>query len=142
MAPVTIASMFELSSGNKVTMPKEFVEALMPEGSRPGLLIFSPKTKTIRFFETETGTVYKVEINIRSISPNFIKKMTKILKELDLRMIYSTGFCFTASTCTYEGYIDSSGEVSTEQALKDLEKKLLELGLVKEIVSTKVSLEG
>lgn len=141
MPPVTIASMFKLESGNKVQMPGDFVNALMPEGSRPGLLIFSPKTKTIRFFETMSDSIYKVEISIRSISPNFIKKMTRILKDLGLTMIYSTGFCFTASDCTYEGYIDSGEEQNANEALGELEKRLMDLGLVSKITSTEIKVE-
>ncbi len=121
---VTMAKMTKLVAEEPIELPEEFLEALKPDGKSHAVLILAPNTRIIRIIPTESPEVIKININIGKLSPDFLRKMGSIFIRLGIKTLYSTGLCFTQSSCVYEGYIDSEElkEVSIDTIKEELER--------------------
>ncbi len=117
IAEVTLAQMTLIDEAEPIRLPQSFIEALQPEGRSHAIIILAPNTKIIRIIPTNSDTVAKININIGKLSPDFLRQMGSIFIRLGIKTLYSTGLCFTADTCVYEGYLDSTEleSVSTEK---------------------------
>ena len=117
IAEVTLAQMTTINDSEPIRLPAKFIEALQPEGKNHAIIILAPNTKIIRIIPTNSDTVAKININIGKLSPDFLRQMGSIFIRLGIKTLYSTGLCFTADTCVYEGYLDSTEleSVSTEK---------------------------
>jgi hypothetical protein len=117
VAEVTLAQMTTINDAEPIRLPAKFIEALQPEGKNHAIIILAPNTKIIRIIPTNSDTVAKININIGKLSPDFLRQMGSIFIRLGIKTLYSTGLCFTADTCVYEGYLDSTEleSVSTEK---------------------------
>lgn len=108
IAEVTLAQMCSIQEDEPIRLPPAFIEALQPEGKTHAIIILAPNTKIIRIIPTNSDTVAKININIGKLSPDFLRQMGSIFIRLGIKTLYSTGLCFTADTCVYEGYLDST----------------------------------
>ena len=117
IAEVTLAKMTTISDQEPIKLPASFIEALQPEGKNHAIIILAPNTKIIRIIPTNSNSVAKININIGKLSPDFLRQMGSIFIRLGIKTLYSTGLCFTADTCVYEGYLDSTEleNVSTDK---------------------------
>ncbi len=121
---VTIAKVTKLEADQPIELPEEFLAALKPDGKNFAVMILAPNTRIIRIIPTETNEVCKVSINIGKLSPDFLRKMGSIFIRLGIKTLYSTGLCFTQSSCVYEGYIDSEElvDVTIDKIKEELER--------------------
>lgn len=108
IAEVTLARMIKIDENEPINLPSSFIEALQPDGRSHAIIILAPNTKIIRIIPTNSDTVAKININIGKLSPDFLRQMGSIFIRLGIKTLYSTGLCFTADTCVYEGYLDST----------------------------------
>ncbi len=108
IATVTLAEMAVIDDNKPINLPYRFIEALSPEEATQAIIILAPNTKIIRIIPTESDTVAKININIGKLSPDFLRQMGSIFIRLGIKTLFSTGLCFTSTTCVYEGYLDST----------------------------------
>ncbi|MFB0544636.1 MAG: hypothetical protein ACETVN_02885 [Asgard group archaeon] len=108
MVSITSAKIIELQAGKKIELPPDFIEALSTEEAEHALAIFSPSSRMIRIIPTKSEEVYKVSIEIGELTPDFLQKMGSIFMKHRLKTAYSTGICYHADICVYEGYIAGS----------------------------------
>lgn len=120
-ATVTLAKMTSIKEDEPIKLPSEFINALQPEGKNHAIIILAPNTKIIRIIPTNSNSVAKININIGKLSPDFLRQMGSIFIRLGIKTLYSTGLCFTADTCVYEGYLDSTEleNVSTDKIYEE-----------------------
>lgn len=76
------------------------------------LLIYIPREDVIKIncFPLKTDTIKKILIKLTEFSPDLVKGISNVLKELNLSndIIHTTGLCYEMEKCFYETYI--SGE--------------------------------
>ncbi|MBD3195409.1 MAG: hypothetical protein GF317_10160 [Candidatus Lokiarchaeota archaeon] len=73
------------------------------------LLIFISREDVVKIscFPTETSDIKKILIKLEEFSPNLVKGISNILKELNLSkdILHTTGLCYQLQDCFYESYL-------------------------------------
>ncbi len=118
---VTIAKVVTLDEQKPIQLPADFIQSLKSseEGSGHAVMILAPSTKIIRIIPTKSSEVIKVAIEIGELSPDFLQELGVVFMRSKIRTLYSTGLCFTADRCLYEGYIDSIDMSISQEELKN-----------------------
>ena len=73
------------------------------------LLIFISREDVVKIscFPTKTSNIKKVLIKLTEFSPDLVKGISTVLRELDLSkyILHTTGLCYEMEKCFYETYI-------------------------------------
>ena len=132
---ITMAEMIKLEPTKKIELSNDFLDALKFETSNYAVIILTPNTKIIRIIPINANKVYKIGIDISTLTPDFLREIGNLFIKLGLKALYSTGLCFLQEKCVFEGYIDSTE--TDKIKLKNLKEKLL---AIKGITGVNVSI--
>jgi hypothetical protein len=96
------------------------------------LLIFIPRKDVtkINCFPISDNKITKILIKLKEFSPNLVKGISNILKNLDLNdeILHTTGLCFELEDCYYESYVKA--ENLDRERLKKIKEDFLKLNKV------------
>lgn len=99
------------------------------------LLIFIPRKDVLKAncFPINEKDITKILIKIEEFSPNLVKGISTILKDLELSkdILHTTGLCFEMGDCYYESYMKTNALDS--QMLENIKKNFIALDKVIEI---------
>ena len=118
---VTFARMVKISS-EPVELPKEFLK-VMGQNSN-ALMILAVSTKTVRLIPTTSSEVIKVGIEIKKLTPEYLKQMSETFVKRNLKVVYSTGFCYKGEKCVYEAYFDPAEIPMKDEELRKILQSL------------------
>lgn len=95
------------------------------------LLIFISREDVVKIscFPTKTSNIKKVLIKLTEFSPDLVKGISSVLRELDLSkdILHTTGLCYEMEKCFYETYIigedlDATKVLSIKEKFKAIMK--------------------
>ena len=73
------------------------------------LLIYISREEVVKVscFPTDTKNIKKILIKLKEFSPDLVKGISGVLKELDLSkdILHTTGLCYEMENCFYETYL-------------------------------------
>ncbi|MFX1257927.1 MAG: hypothetical protein ACFFAN_08715, partial [Promethearchaeota archaeon] len=73
------------------------------------LLIFISREDIVKIscFPTKTNNIKKILIKLKEFSPDLVKGISNVLKELALTkdILHTTGLCYEMENCYYETYL-------------------------------------
>ena len=76
------------------------------------LLIFIPREDVVKIncFPSQTSSVKKILIKLTEFSPDLVKGISSVLKELNLSdyIMHTTGLCYEMERCFYETYLSGA----------------------------------
>ncbi|MFO8020541.1 MAG: hypothetical protein R6U96_18105 [Promethearchaeia archaeon] len=105
---------------DNLLLPKEISDDV--PSSPYFLLIFIPRKEILKIscFPTESNDIKKILIKLEEFSPDLVKGITEILKELDLskNILHTTGLCYDVDNCYYETYL-SGAKIDENQIRED-----------------------
>ncbi len=82
------------------------------------LLIFISREDVVKIscFPSKTDKIKKVLIKLKEFSPELVKGISSVLKELDLskNILHTTGLCYEMEHCFYETYLTCENLTSIE----------------------------
>lgn len=91
------------------------------------LLIFISREDVIKIscFPSKTSNIKKVLIKLKEFSPELVKGISSVLKELNLSkdILHTTGLCYEMENCFYETYLVGDDLLPIEQ----VKKKFMEI---------------
>jgi len=92
---------------NNSIFPKEILGEILDTPYY--LLIFISREDVVKLscFPTKTNKIKKVLIKLTEFSPELVKGISNVLRELDLskHILHTTGLCYEMERCFYETYI-------------------------------------
>ncbi|MHA1148455.1 MAG: hypothetical protein ACTSR8_09430 [Promethearchaeota archaeon] len=89
------------------------------------LLIYISREDMVKIscFSTRTKNIKKILIKLREFSPDLVKGISNVLKELDLSkdILHTTGLCYEMENCFYETYLvgDNLDNAQTIEKIKN-----------------------
>lgn len=87
-------------------------------------MILAVSTKTVRLIPTTSSEAVKVSIEIKKLTPEYLKQMSETFVKRNLKVVYSTGFCYKGDKCLYEAYFDPSQISIKDKEMQDLIESL------------------
>jgi hypothetical protein len=109
-------------SSEPVELPKEFLKVMGQDSN--ALMILAVSTKTVRLIPTTSSEVIKVGIEIKKLTPEYLKQMSETFVKRNLKVIYSTGFCYKGEKCVYEAYFDPAEIPMKDEELRKILQSL------------------
>jgi hypothetical protein len=98
------------------------------------LLIFISREDVIKIscFPTDTNNIKKVLIHLTEFSPELVKGISSVLKEMDLskHILHTTGLCYEMENCFYETYLVGDNLETNKISVESIKGKFLSLAKV------------
>lgn len=85
------------------------------------LLIIPDSGKKILLFPTNSSTVVKISLELRSkgLSPLFFNEVGRITKgELGVEILYTSGLCFAEEKCVWDGFFEEAAKFKNAEDIK------------------------
>ncbi|TFG25817.1 MAG: hypothetical protein EU532_11305 [Promethearchaeota archaeon] len=102
------------------------------------LLIFISREDVIKIscFPTDTNNIKKVLIHLTEFSPELVKGISSVLKELDLskHILHTTGLCYEMDNCFYETYLVGDNLQTNNVSIQSIKDKFLSLAKVINVI--------
>ncbi len=98
------------------------------------LLIFISREDVIKIscFPTKTDNIKKVLIHLTEFSPELVKGISSVLKEMNLskHILHTTGLCYEMENCFYETYLVGDNLESNVISIDSIKGKFMNIAKV------------
>lgn len=102
------------------------------------LLIFISREDVIKIscFPTSTNNIKKVLIHLTEFSPELVKGISSVLKEMNLskHILHTTGLCYEMENCFYETYLVGDSLETNDISVDSIKGKFMNIAKVIEVV--------
>ncbi|TFG06399.1 MAG: hypothetical protein EU539_07770 [Promethearchaeota archaeon] len=98
------------------------------------LLIFISREDVVKIscFPTKTDNIKKVLIHLTEFSPELVKGISTILKELNLsdHILHTTGLCYEMENCYYETYLVGDSLKKEQISIEAIKQRFMKIAKV------------
>lgn len=98
------------------------------------LLIFISREDVVKIslFPTKSSNIKKILIKLKEFSPDLVKGISGILKELDLSksILHTTGLCYEMENCFYETYLSGDQFAPNKITIESIKSKFMSVAKV------------
>jgi len=106
------------------------------------LMIFISREDVVKIscFPTKTNNIKKILIKLEEFSPNLVKGISNVLRELNLSkdVLHTTGLCYELSDCYYESYIN--GDEIDSDDIEKIKRAFMSIEKVNDVIFEHVEL--
>ena len=125
---------------NNPIFPKEVIDEIMDTPNY--LLIFISREDVVKIscFPTRSNNIKKILISLKEFSPDLVKGISTVLKELNLNkdILHTTGLCYEMENCFYETYLVGENIEANEAALNSIKEKFMSIAKVMDVIIEEV----
>jgi hypothetical protein len=119
--------------GNSI-IPDEIKNEVMKEDFY--LLIYISREDVIKIscFPTSTNNIKKILIKLEEFSPNLVKGISSVLRDLNLSkdILHTTGLCFKLQDCYYESYL--VGDNLTSEVIERVKDRFMDVTKIVDVI--------
>ncbi len=119
-SPLSVGKIVSKAHFLKCELIPEEVKDIIAKKGDFFLMIFVPREDIVKasFFPCRDAHIEKILIKLSEFSPELVKGISEVLKELKLaeHILHTTGLCFSSEACFYESYLHLSPDenISTD----------------------------
>lgn len=123
---------------NNDIIPDEIKSEIL--GSPYYLLIFISREGVVKIncFPSKTDAIKKILIKLKEFSPDLVKGISSVLKELNLSkdILHTTGLCYEMENCFYETYLiaDAFDSESSNITIDSVKEKFTSIAKVVNVI--------
>ncbi|MFW9968392.1 MAG: hypothetical protein ACFFEA_14655 [Candidatus Thorarchaeota archaeon] len=139
MAGLTKGMIADVKKNRAISLPEDFFNNPELGDMKAAMVIYFERSGEIRLIPMMKEGGARVRLEVEKVNPALMQTMTQLFKQHDLKVLFTTGFCFEENRCVYEVYFaadDIRGKESTIRStiesipgLYDAEFEILELGV-------------
>jgi hypothetical protein len=111
-SPLSVGKIVNKEQFLQCDLIPEEVKAIIGKKGEFFLMIFVPREDIVKasFFPCKDAHIEKILIKLSEFSPELVKGISEVLKELKLaeHILHTTGLCFSTEACYYESYVHLS----------------------------------
>ncbi len=139
MAGLTKGMIADVKKKREITLPDDFFTNPTLSDMRAAMAIYFERTGEVRLIPMAKEGGARVRLEVEKVNPALMQTMTALFKKFDLKVLFTTGFCFEETRCVYEVYFAADEIKSKEPEIRktlmnipglyDAEFEILELGV-------------
>ncbi|MGY5862302.1 MAG: hypothetical protein RTU09_08000 [Candidatus Thorarchaeota archaeon] len=139
MPGLTKGMIADVQNKRDIRLPDDFFENADLKGMKAAMVIYFERSGEIRLIPMMKDGGARVRLEVEKVNPALMQTMTHLFKEHDLKVLFTTGFCFEQNRCVYEVYFAADGikekeadireTISSIPGLYESEFEILELGV-------------
>jgi hypothetical protein len=111
-SPLSVGKIVNKEQFLKCDLIPEEVKGIIGKKGEFFLMIFVPREDIVKasFFPCKDANIEKILIKLSEFSPELVKGISEVLKDLKLaeHILHTTGLCFSTEACYYESYLHLS----------------------------------
>jgi len=101
------------------------------------LLIYISREDVVKIscFPTKTNNIKKILISLKEFSPDLVKGISTVLKDLNLNkdILHTTGLCYAMENCFYETYLFGNNIGSGDATIDSIKEKFMAVPKILEV---------
>lgn len=139
MAGLTKGMIADVKRKREITLPDVFFANPALSDMRAAMVIYFERSGEVRLIPMMKEGGARVRLEVEKVNPALMQTMTHLFKQHDLKVLFTTGFCFEQNRCIYEVYFaadnirDKEAEIRKTiegiPGLYESEFEILELGV-------------
>ncbi|MHA1484534.1 MAG: hypothetical protein ACTSPR_04355 [Candidatus Thorarchaeota archaeon] len=139
MPGLTKGMIADVQNKREIRLPDDFFKNADLKGIKAAMVIYFERSGEIRLIPMMKDGGARVRLEVEKVNPALMQTMTHLFKEHDLKVLFTTGFCFEQNRCVYEVYFAADDikakeaeirkTVSSIPGLFESEFEILEIGV-------------
>jgi hypothetical protein len=107
LAGLTKGMIADVKKNRVISLPEEFFSNPVLEDMKAALVIYFERSGEIRLIPMMKEGGARVRLEVEKVNPVLMQTMTQLFKQHDLKVLFTTGFCFEQNRCVYEVYFSA-----------------------------------
>ena len=107
VAGLTKGMIADVHKKREISLPKEFFENPEIKGMKAAMVIYFERSGEVRLIPMMKEGGARVRLEVEKVNPALMQTMTQLFKHHDLKVLFTTGFCFEENRCIYEVYFSA-----------------------------------
>ncbi|MHA2163728.1 MAG: hypothetical protein ACXABF_15020 [Candidatus Thorarchaeota archaeon] len=117
MAGLTKGMIANVREKKEISLPEVFFSNPVLKDMKAAMVIYFERTGEIRLIPMMMEGGARVRLEVEKVNPALMQTMTHLFKQHDLKVLFTTGFCFEQNRCVYEVYFAAN-------AIRDKESQI------------------
>lgn len=88
----------------QISLPKSFFSNPAVSDMKAAMVIYFERSGEIRLIPMVKESGARVRLEVEKVNPALMQTMTHLFKQHDLKVLFTTGFCYEQNRCVYEVY--------------------------------------
>jgi len=102
----------------EISLPADFFNNAELKGMKAAMVIYFERSGEIRLIPMMKEGGARVRLEVEKVNPALMQTMTQLFKQHDLKVLFTTGFCFEQNRCIYEVYFSADNIKSKQDTIR------------------------
>ena len=107
MAGITKGMIADVHKKKEISLPEDFFNNAELKDMKAAMVIYFERSGEIRLIPMMKEGGARVRLEVEKVNPALMQTMTQLFKQHDLKVLFTTGFCFEQNRCIYEVYFSA-----------------------------------
>ncbi|MHA1903595.1 MAG: hypothetical protein ACXADL_06210 [Candidatus Thorarchaeota archaeon] len=118
MAGLTKGMIANVREKKEIGLPEAFFSNPVLKDMKAAMVIYFERTGEIRLIPMMMEGGARVRLEVEKVNPALMQTMTHLFKQHDLKVLFTTGFCFEQNRCVYEVYFAADAIRNKESQIR------------------------
>ena len=119
LAGLTKGMIADVKNTREIALPEEFFANTILTDMKAAMVIYFERSGEIRLIPMMKDGGARVRLEVEKVNPALMQIMTQLFKQHDLKVLFTTGFCFEQNRCVYEVYFAADGIKDKESQIRN-----------------------
>jgi hypothetical protein len=107
LAGITKGMIADVHKKREILLPEDFFNNAELKDMKAAMVIYFERSGEIRLIPMMKEGGARVRLEVEKVNPALMQTMTQLFKQHDLKVLFTTGFCFEQNRCIYEVYFSA-----------------------------------
>jgi hypothetical protein len=107
VAGLTKGMIADVHRKKEILLPADFFQNEALQDMKAAMVIYFERSGEIRLIPMTKEGGARVRLEVEKVNPALMQTMTQLFKHHDLKVLFTTGFCFEENRCIYEVYFSA-----------------------------------
>ncbi len=108
----------DVKNEKQITLPDVFFKNPILNDMKAAMVIYFERSGEVRLIPMMRVGGARVRLEVEKVNPALMQIMTQLFKRFDLKVLFTTGFCFEQNRCVYEVFFETDDIASKESSIR------------------------
>ncbi len=118
LAGLTKGMIADVRKEKQITLPDVFFKNPILAEMKAAMVIYFERSGEIRLIPMMKMGGARVRLEVEKVNPALMQIMTQLFKQHDLKVLFTTGFCFEQNRCVYEVFFETDNIEEKEARIR------------------------
>jgi hypothetical protein len=118
LAGITKGMIADVHKKREISLPEDFFNNAELKNMKAAMVIYFERSGEVRLIPMMKEGGARVRLEVEKVNPALMQTMTQLFKQHDLKVLFTTGFCFEQNRCIYEVYFSADNIKSKQDTIR------------------------